>query len=125
MLDANVTARYLIQASWSRHRWVAIIGVMVFISPIVLGCTESYELPSRCDDLEGQVISLSEDNASPFTPAILKLYNVQRVESTEGRYLECTGDALTSWGEEERIRFYTWQDADNDWFVGYEPDLKN
>ena len=67
-----------------------------------------------------QILELSEDNQSPFSPRILKLYSdVEELERTE-RVLRCKGTATLSRGGESYITYHHEIDRDGDAFIGYE-----
>ena len=75
-----------------------------------------------CSDprLTKQILELSEENQSPFSVRVLKLYSeVEELERTE-RLLRCRGTASLSRGGESYITYHYEIDRDGDSFIGYE-----
>ena len=77
--------------------------------------------PSRfpsCEDLESDIIDLSEESAAPGAARILKLYEIAESSRTDVK-LECTAVALTSRNTRIRLLFYAEVDEDGDSFIGF------
>ena len=78
--------------------------------------------PIECDDehLTDEIIGLSEERESSFSPRILKLYSdvLEEVERTT-RGLRCKAEAKLSAGGDFYITYYYEVDRDGDAFVGY------
>ena len=106
---------------WYRGWWyklpLLIAGVAVLFG--VLDDDGGYSTASTCEGLAPQIIELSEDKATPFNPAILKLYQITTVSNTGDRFLNCTAQAKLDRGNDRPITFYATRDADGDEFIGY------
>lgn len=90
-----------------------------------------------CDDLIPEVISISEEQAGEFTPAILQIYDAavsaDRIDDynsgslaiPEGQnrveVFTCSGTAAFDDGTEEPISFSVQVDSNDDLYVFYEP----
>ena len=75
--------------------------------------------PMTCDTLEPQIIELTEEQEGPFSPKILKMYELEEIKSTD-YILGCKANVKWSKGEESIIMFYLEEDKDGDRFIGYE-----
>ena len=84
---------------------------------VVVAC--GYARPETCEELGDRVIDLSEESEGPFSPKILKLYDVRSETPEDGNILQCWGRAKWNRGDESPIRFYIWEDEDSDSFMGY------
>lgn len=73
---------------------------------------------TTCEELQGDIIELSEERDGQFSSSILKMYDVREVAST--RYiLECRADARWSRGGDDPVIFYLEEDDSGDRFIGY------
>jgi hypothetical protein len=102
-----------------------LITAAIFLATLVLSIGCDIQTPQSiqtCEDLEPEIIRLSEEKSGPFRAEILKLYNVELV-SESGDEMTCRGDARLSTGgdELEPIEFYLFTDAEGDTFFGYKP----
>ena len=77
----------------------------------------------RCEELKDRVIELSEEQQSPFSPIILKVSEIEETSRTDRR-LDCYGIARLNNGAQEGIVFHIEEDADGDFFYGYEAGSK-
>ena len=93
---------------------------MVSFYLIFVGCATVMVQPENCDDLGKEAIKMTEESEGPFSPVILKLYDV-REEKAEGRnILQCKARAKWSRGDEGSVRFFMEKYADGELFVGLE-----
>ena len=87
---------------------------------IISACGHEADIAtSNCEDLMGDIVSLSEEQSEPFSATILKIYSPVEL-SRDNSNLRCEGRALLSSGTEQMIDFYLWLDDDGDLFIGYE-----
>ena len=93
----------------------ALFTFILIITATGMAC----DMPSTCDQLVPEIIALSEEYQNAFNPRILKMYNVQSVDTTDYA-LECVADAKLSHGPDQSIKFYLEIDADGDGFISYE-----
>ena len=76
---------------------------------------------STCKELSPRIIKLSEENQTPFSKKILKLYDIQKNEHrSEDRILDCSANAKWSRGGNSMINFYIEKDKDGDYFYGFQ-----
>ena len=98
---------------------IAVNGVAIVIATIALATVDNTTFKSfddfTCEDLTDKVIELSKERGDV---EILKIYSPTEVEDSEYE-LECEATAQTSKGEKD-IRFQLEQDADGDWFYGFQ-----
>ncbi len=107
---------------WYRGWWyklpILIVAVVVGLSALVdLGGGGGSI--TTCEGLGPQIVKLSKEKATPFNPAILKLYEIATVPNTGDRFLNCTAKAKMDRGADRQIAFYASRDADGDEFIGY------
>ena len=98
---------------------IAVNGVAIVIAIIALAAVDDTTFKSfdnfTCEDLVDKVIGLSKEKGNV---EILKIYPPTEVKSSS-YVLECEAVAQTSKGEKD-IRFQLEQDADGDWFYGFQ-----
>ena len=93
------------------------IGVIVIVAVSMLSDNGTIE---TCDDLAPRIIDLSKEQKNPFSPSILKIYDITEQEKTGNQILNCHGNAKLSRGDlDPNVNFYLQQDDDGDRFFGY------
>ena len=93
---------------------VALVAAIISIATVDETTFKSLE-DFTCEDLVNKVIELSKEKGDV---EILKIYTPEEIEDSEYE-LECESTAQTDKGEKE-IRFQLEQDAEGDWFYGYQ-----
>ena len=102
----------------------AALSVALVFAVVTIGCNSvlGIEIATySCEDLKDDVVELSEEQQNPFSPAILKISDIDERVRTATR-LVCTGTARLNNGSEERILYHIEEDADGDFLYGYEID---
>jgi len=96
------------------------VSVLLILIVFALTGCEVLEpsLPETCEELAPQIVTLSEEQTSPFAINILKLYEIKEVTKTNTR-IECTADANAGSGDGIAIEFQAYSDQDGDVFIGY------
>ena len=98
---------------------VTINGIAIVVAIIALTAVDDTTFKSfddfTCEDLVDKVIELSKEKGNV---EILKIYQPTKVQNSEYE-LECEAAAQTDKGQKD-IRFQLEQDADGDWFYGFQ-----
>ena len=98
---------------------VSLVLIAIFLEALSNNPSINAAIATTCDKLSSSIIDLSEDNQNPFSSKMLKLYDIQEVNSTD-YVLECKAEAKWARGEDSPIKFYVEEDDDGDRFIGYE-----
>lgn len=108
---------------WHKGWWyklpILVVGVILVLYGVV-GVGGGGGSLTTCEGLGPQIVKLSKEKATPFNPAILKLYEITAVPNIGDRFLNCTARAKMARGAERQIAFYATRDADGDEFIRYE-----
>ena len=97
---------------------VAVAGVGFLFMFMVVPLLQQSGSVTTCEELQEDIIELSEEREGTTSASILKMYDVREVAST--RYiLECRADARWSRGGDDPVIFYLEEDDSGDQFIGY------
>ena len=105
-----------------------IVGIMAIGATVLLvtlglgGCQGSSVHPTiaTCEDLAPHIVNMTEEHRWPYSPKILKLYDIRAIAATNaGQRLSCTANARMSYGDNATVHFHLEEDSDGDQFIGY------
>jgi len=105
---------------WHKRWWfripVLLFAVFMVARVVIPG---DAAVPKTCKDLAPIIIATSKEQKNPLRPNVLKIYEMKKVAHPD-RVLSCTGRAKLTNGSEQQLDFFLTQDADGDYFHGYE-----
>lgn len=105
------------------------VGIKAIGATVVLvllglgGCLGPSVHPTitTCEDLAPLIVNMTEEHKWPYSPKILKLYDIRAIAATSaGQKLSCIANARMSYGDNATIQFHLEEDSDGDQFIGYE-----